>query len=188
MGRSRLGPETLRPLKTIFDEGALGLRSDAELLDRCARGQRDEAAFTALVERHRPMVLRACRGVLGDPHVAEDAAQVTFLVLARKAGAIRPGETIAPWLYGVAVRVSAKITPIPCVPSSSLMTSGAPPATSIRPSMSFVECAQPVTGKPMPSRASSCRQRSLSREREIPCDSFVGKTPIISNCRTTAVP
>ena len=109
MRRSRLDPATLRPLKTIFEEGALGLRSDAELLERCARVDRDEAAFTALVERHRAMVLRACRGVLGDPNAAEDAAQATFLVLAKKAGSVRRGETIAPWLHGVAVRVSAKM-------------------------------------------------------------------------------
>ena len=109
MRRSRLDPAIVRPLKTIFEEGAIGLRSDAELLDRCARSERDEAAFTALVERHRAMVLRVCRGMLGDPNAAEDAAQATFLVLARKAGSVRRGETIAPWLHGVAVRVSAKM-------------------------------------------------------------------------------
>ncbi len=54
--------------------------------------------------------------------------------------------------------------------------------------MSLVEWAKPVTGSPMPSRASSCSERSLSRERLMACDSLAGKTPIISNWRTTAVP
>ena len=42
-----------------------------------------------MVERHGPMVLRICRGVLRDEHDAEDAFQATFLVLAQRAGSIR---------------------------------------------------------------------------------------------------
>ena len=61
--------------------------SDATLLGRFVR-ERDEIAFTSLVDRHRPMVLHVCRRVLGDPHAAEDACQATFLVLARKATAV----------------------------------------------------------------------------------------------------
>ena len=53
------------------------------------------------------MVLRVCRGVLGDPHEAEDAFQATFLVLLRQAGAIRKRESVGPWLHGVAHRVAS---------------------------------------------------------------------------------
>ena len=49
-------------------------------------------------------------------------------------------------------------------------------------------CANAVTGKPIPRRASNCKHRNLSRAREIATLSFKEKTPIISNCRTTAVP
>src|SRR5205814_317663 len=82
--------------------------SDAELLRRFAAG-RDEAAFADLVRRHGPMVLGACRRVLGPGPDAEDAFQATFLVLARKAGSIGRPERLAGWLYGVAARVARRV-------------------------------------------------------------------------------
>jgi RNA polymerase sigma factor (sigma-70 family) len=81
--------------------------SDAALLGRFVRG-RDEGAFAALVRRHGPLVLGVCRRVLRDPHRAEDACQAVFLVLARKAPAVRPPDRLAAWLYGVARRVALK--------------------------------------------------------------------------------
>ena len=53
------------------------------------------------------MVLAVCRRILHDSHDAQDAFQATFLVLVRKAGTVRKRESIADWLYGVALRVSA---------------------------------------------------------------------------------
>ena len=81
--------------------------TDAELLDRFARS-RDHAAFAALVRRHGPMVFGVCRRILHDPNDAEEAFQVTFLVLVRKAGALREPGRLANWLYGVANRVARK--------------------------------------------------------------------------------
>jgi RNA polymerase sigma factor (sigma-70 family) len=80
---------------------------DGELLTRYRR-ERDQDAFGSLVRRHGPMVLGVCQRVLRDSHAAEDAFQATFVVLAKKADAVRPPDRLAPWLYGVAYRTALK--------------------------------------------------------------------------------
>ncbi len=94
-------------LRTLFDEGAIGGATDPMLISRY-EATRDEAAFAALVARHGNAVWRVCRAILGDAPEAEDAFQATFLVLARRAAAIRSPDRLAPWLAGVARRVSKK--------------------------------------------------------------------------------
>jgi RNA polymerase sigma-70 factor (ECF subfamily) len=85
------------------DEGP----SDRELLERFTRG-RDEEAFATLVHRYGPLVLGVCRRILGNWEDAQDAFQVTFLVLASKADTLKEPEALAPWLYGVAYRTAVK--------------------------------------------------------------------------------
>jgi hypothetical protein len=70
---------TLGAVRTLFDIGGVGGLSDGQLLDRFLERQDEaaEAVFAALVARHGPMVLRACRGVLRDPHDAHGALQAT---------------------------------------------------------------------------------------------------------------
>src|SRR5262249_30472412 len=81
--------------------------SDGQLLESFL-ATRDEAAFEALVRRHGPLVLRLCRRMLPNLQDAEDAFQATFIVLARKAGSVRPREAVGNWLYGVAFRTARR--------------------------------------------------------------------------------
>src|SRR5262245_60707158 len=70
----------LRHLRKLVAPDAYKQASDRDLLRRFVAG-RDEAAFTTLVRRHGPMVLRVCQRVLHQRQDAEDACQATFLVL-----------------------------------------------------------------------------------------------------------
>lgn len=92
-------------LVRLFDSGSLSGLSEWELLERFLV-RRDELAFQVLVSRHGPMVLGICRRMLANAADVEDAFQATFLVLLRRAGSLGPGDAIAAWLHGVAVRVA----------------------------------------------------------------------------------
>jgi RNA polymerase sigma factor (sigma-70 family) len=96
-------------LRSLLALGSLQNLTDGQLLGRFEGGDAEASglAFEALVERHGSMVLRVCRGVLRDPHDAQDAFQATFLVLVRRAGSIRDRDSLASWLHGVALRVAA---------------------------------------------------------------------------------
>ncbi len=97
-------------IRALFEAGTVAGLTDGQLLERFAtrRGDASETAFAALVERHGPMVLRACRGVLGDDHEAMDAFQATFLVLARKGGSLWIRDSLGPWLHRVALRAASR--------------------------------------------------------------------------------
>ncbi|MFO0906742.1 MAG: RNA polymerase sigma factor [Isosphaeraceae bacterium] len=116
--------------------------TDGQLLDRFISAG-DEAAFAELVRRHGPFVLAVCRRTVGDHHRAEDAFQATFLVLARKATAVRPREGVRAFLYGIAVRVAreartvsarhnARESPVAALPERAADRQEPPDADSLR--------------------------------------------------------
>lgn len=98
-------------LVTLYTLGVGEDLSDCRLVDRflSSQGNEREAAFRILVDRHWPMVLRTCFGVLRDRHEAQDAAQLAFSTLARRASGLRRRESLAPWLHRVAFRVACRI-------------------------------------------------------------------------------
>ncbi|APW60235.1 RNA polymerase sigma factor [Paludisphaera borealis] len=97
-------------LRLLFSGGSITGLTDGQLLDQFTtrRGEASEPAFAALVERHGPMVLLACRSILRDEHDAQDAFQATFLILARKAGSLWIRDSVGPWLHRVACRVAVR--------------------------------------------------------------------------------
>ena len=109
MRDARAGP-ALKSWRVLLEAGSVAGLADGTLLERflARRDEVAEVAFATLVARHGPMVRRVCRRLLVDPNDAEDAFQATFLVLARRAGAIRRPERLSSWLYGTAHRVSKK--------------------------------------------------------------------------------
>ena len=116
MATRQAGGGIVQDVEWLYESGtAVGL-TDGELLDRFIgrsepggdRGAPAGHTFTAMVERHGPMVLRICRAILRNEQDAQDAFQAAFLVLLVRAGAVRRRESIASWLHGVALRVSRR--------------------------------------------------------------------------------
>ncbi len=97
----------LRHLRGLVEPEATRALTDAQLLQRFAC-RREESAFAALVRRHGALVWGVCRHLLHHHQDAEDAFQATFLVLARRAAAVRRSEAVGSFLHGVAYRIARK--------------------------------------------------------------------------------
>jgi len=74
--------------------------SDEELLSRFGRGQRE--VFGALVRRYQRELYGYLRRYLGDPNLADDVFQATFLQVFVKGGQYEQGRPVRPWLYTIA--------------------------------------------------------------------------------------
>ncbi len=97
----------MRRLRRAAGPPGGGALTDGQLLDRWV-SSRDEGAFELLLWRHGPMVLAACRRLLRDAHLADDAFQATWLIFLRKAGSVRQGRAVGAWLHRVACRVALR--------------------------------------------------------------------------------
>ena len=82
----------------------LSALDDRALLTRFAE-QHDQGAFEQLVKRHGRLVFGVCRRVVRDVHLAEDAFQAVFLVLARNPNGAAGATSVGGWLFGTARRV-----------------------------------------------------------------------------------
>jgi RNA polymerase sigma factor (sigma-70 family) len=95
----------LQSLRARLSNAASADRTDRQMLEEFST-LRDSAALTGVVARHGPMVLGVCRKWLSCEVDAEDAFQATFLVLARKAGALPWRETVGGWLHAMATHIA----------------------------------------------------------------------------------
>src|SRR5687768_2805548 len=92
-----MSPISAHPVASHADAHA----QDMRLLRRYVElGSQD--AFAEIVRKHLPWIYSSCRRALRDPHLAEDAAQAVFIVLARRAESITPETRLAGWLFNTA--------------------------------------------------------------------------------------
>jgi len=69
----------------------------------------DEAAFTRIVARYHPDLLRIALVVCGDADVAAEAAQSAWIVAWRRLGDLREPENVRPWLMSIAANEARQL-------------------------------------------------------------------------------
>src|SRR5215211_6508357 len=81
--------------------------SETELVHRAKNGERD--AFSELVCIHAQGVTNVIYRMCGDVHIAEDAAQETFVQAWLHLSTYRPQTSLRNWLYRIAVNAATDI-------------------------------------------------------------------------------
>jgi RNA polymerase sigma-70 factor, ECF subfamily len=82
---------------------AQALATDRELVRRMQAD--DLAAFEAFFARHRSLIQRTAHALTGDPSVAEEVLQDTFMRAYRHRASLRTDVSPVPWLYRVALNL-----------------------------------------------------------------------------------
>jgi RNA polymerase sigma-70 factor (ECF subfamily) len=72
----------------------------AELLSRAQAGDRD--AFTELVERHHPDLVRIAYAITGDLDAARDSAQLAWIKAWQRLPSVREPDRLRSWLIAIA--------------------------------------------------------------------------------------
>jgi RNA polymerase sigma-70 factor (ECF subfamily) len=88
----------------VGDKKLMTDRPDKQLAEAAIKGDGD--SFTELCRRYYPAMVAIAHSVIGDRHLAEDAAQQAFATAAVKLPELRDAERFASWL-GVICRNSA---------------------------------------------------------------------------------
>ena len=79
-------------------------RSDSELVEAATTGDVD--SFCQLCSRYYPAMVAIAHAVLGDGHLAEDAAQETFAKASRKLPQLKKLNRLATWLAAICRNVA----------------------------------------------------------------------------------
>lgn len=86
----------------------LQVEAGSALLEEARAG--DEVAFTTIVARYHPDLLRIGFVVCGDVDVAEEAAQSAWVVAWRRLGDLRDSSSLRPWLMSIAANEARQLT------------------------------------------------------------------------------
>ena len=78
--------------------------SETELVSRAQSGDRN--AFSELIRNHAQGVMNVVYRMCGDVHIAEDAAQETFIQAWTHLSSYRPQTSLRNWLYRIAVNAA----------------------------------------------------------------------------------
>jgi len=97
------GPDRLR--ETGAEEEAQARRAEDHALIRRAQ-QGEEAAFEALVERHRARAWRVARGLVGSEEDAQDLVQEAFLRVFRSLSSFDFEHGFTTWLYRIVTNLA----------------------------------------------------------------------------------
>ena len=83
----------------VGEESLVAEKADIELVESAIRGDGD--SFTELCRRYYPAMVAIAHSILGDRHLAEDAAQQAFATAAFKLGQLKSKDKFASWLAAV---------------------------------------------------------------------------------------
>lgn len=93
-----------------MSDGRLEDRSDKDVVRACRAGRSESArAFRVLYERYADAAYAFAHQILGDPALAEDALQETFVRLYRKLDRYDPGRPLKPYLLSIAHNVAVDL-------------------------------------------------------------------------------
>jgi RNA polymerase sigma-70 factor (ECF subfamily) len=70
----------------------------------------DEAAFTRIVARYHPDLVRVAMVVSGDAEIANEAAQSAWVIAWRRLGDLRDAANLRPWLMSIAANEARQLT------------------------------------------------------------------------------
>lgn len=77
---------------------------EIRLITLAKRG--DMEAFETLYEMHKASIYRTALAITGDRQAAEEILQETFLRAFKNIRKVRPGVSLSPWLYRIAVNLA----------------------------------------------------------------------------------
>lgn len=93
-------PRTLAGVGEATNDTGAQPRDDSELATRLSAG--DQQAFAHLYDKYSDRIYSYCISVCGNPELAADAMQDSFLLAYARIGQLRDQSKLRPWLYAIA--------------------------------------------------------------------------------------